>query len=195
MKFLFDFLPVLLFFIAYKIYDIYVATAIIIVASILQVGWVWLKHRRVENMHLVTLILVVILGTATLLLQNEAFIKWKPTVVNWAFALGFLGSQFIGQKNLLQRMLDSQITLDSPKVWTNLNLTWVVFFIIMGIVNLYVAFNFDTNTWVNFKLFGMMGLTIVFVIGQSFYLAKHVVQPEEQTETDKTHSEQSSIDV
>jgi intracellular septation protein len=171
---LFDFFPILLFFIAYKIYDIYVATAVIIVASVAQVGWFWRKHRRVEKMHLITLVLVLILGGATLLLHNEDFIKWKPTVVNWAFALAFLGSQFIGNKNLLQRMLEGQIVVTSQHVWKNLNYAWVSFFIAMGVVNLYVAFNFDTNTWVNFKLFGMMGLTIVFVIAQAIYLAHYI---------------------
>jgi len=195
MKFLFDLFPVLLFFIAYKMYDIYVATAVIIVASILQVGFFWLKHRRVENMHLITMGLVLLLGGATLLLHDPVFIYWKPTIVNWAFAIAFFGSEFIGKKNLLQRMLDSQITLASKTVWKNLNFTWVVFFMAMGAINLYVAFNFDEDTWVNFKLFGMMGLTIAFVIGQSFYLAKHIVQTETPSETDKEQSKQSSIDV
>ncbi len=179
MKLFFDFLPILLFFVAYKVYDIYTATAVIIVATIIQVGWHWFKHRKVENMHLITLVLVTVLGGLTLLLQDENFIKWKPTIVNWAFALAFLGSQFIGKKNLLQRMLDKQITVSSTKVWTNLNFAWIIFFVVIGIVNLFVAFNFDTNTWVNFKLFGMLGLTIVFVIGQSFYLTRYIVIDDE----------------
>ncbi len=179
MKLFLDFLPILLFFVAYKVYDIYTATAVIIVATVIQVGWFWFKHHRVENMHLITLVLVLVLGGLTLFLQDENFIKWKPTVVNWAFAIAFLGSQFIGKKNLLQRMLDKQITVSSTKVWTNLNIAWIVFFIIIGILNLFVAFNFDTNTWVNFKLFGMLGLTIVFVIGQSFYLTRYIVIDDE----------------
>ncbi len=183
MKFLFDFFPILLFFIAYKMYDIYMATAVIIVASIVQVSWFWFKNRRVEKMHLVTLVLVIILGGATILLHNATFIYWKPTVVNWAFAIAFLGSQFIGKKNLLQRMLEKQITVTSKHVWVNLNIAWVLFFILMGVVNLYVAFNFEENTWVNFKLFGMMGLTIIFVLGQGFYLAKYI------TETDNNKTE------
>lgn len=192
MKFLFDFFPVLLFFISYKIYDIYVATAVIIVASVIQVGWVWFKHHRVENMHLVTLMLVMVLGGATLLLHDENFIKWKPTVVNWAFAAAFLGSQFIGKKNLIQRMLEGQIAVTLPQVWKHLNIAWVAFFIAMGLINLYVAFNFDTDTWVNFKLFGMMGLTLVFVIAQSLYLAQYIVPEEPQTETEKPqHSSDS----
>jgi len=198
MKFLFDFLPILLFFVAYKLYDIYVATAVIIVASILQVSWLWIKHRRVEKMHIITLVLVLVLGGATLFLQNPLFIYWKPTVVNWAFAIAFFGSQFIGQKNFLQRMLDSQITLNEPRVWKNLNFAWVAFFIAIGGINLYVAFNFDENTWVNFKLFGMMGLTLVFVIAQGIYLARHIV-PDDEDETESIHEQptkkQSSLDA
>ncbi|HDN26722.1 MAG TPA: septation protein A [Thioploca sp.] len=184
MKFLSDFFPIFLFFIAYKLYDIYVATAVIIVASVVQVSFFWFKNHRVEKMHLITLVLVLMLGGATLLLHDENFIKWKPTVVNWVFALAFLGSQFIGKKNLLQRMLDSQITVTSPQVWRNLNFAWVVFFIAMGVINLYVAFTFSLDTWVNFKLFGMMGLTFVFVIAQSFYLVRHIAHDDDKTETD-----------
>lgn len=180
MKFLFDFFPILLFFIAFKLYDIYVATAVAILASIAQVGWVWKKSHRVETMHLITLGLIVILGGATLLFHDETFIKWKPTLVNWAFAIAFLGSQFIGPKNLLRRLMEEHISVTTEVVWTRLNLAWVLFFITMGLVNLYVAFHFSTDTWVNFKLFGMMGLTFLFVILQSFYLAQYVV-PEEET--------------
>jgi intracellular septation protein len=174
MKFLFDLFPIVLFFIAYKLYDIYVATAVIIVASIIQVVWFWFKHHRIEKMHLITLALVVTLGGATLLLHDENFIKWKPTIVNWAFAIAFFGSHFIGKKTLLQRMLDSQIEVTKQHVWKVLNIAWVGFFVTMGIINLYVAFNFDTNTWVNFKLFGLMGLTLIFVIGQGVYLARYI---------------------
>jgi intracellular septation protein len=192
MKLLFDFLPILLFFIAYKLYDFYVATAVIIIASTLQVGWIWFRHHRVENMHLVTLVLVIVLGGATLLLHDEVFMKWKPTVVNWLFALAFLGSQFIGNKNILQRMLESQITLDTPNIWLRLNLMWISFFILMGVINLYVAFNFSTDTWVNFKLFGMMGLTVIFIIAQSIYLAQHIVVVEDSSDDSTESTQQSS---
>lgn len=177
MKLLFDFLPIILFFIAYKAYDIYTATAVAIVASVLQVGALWLRHRRVERMHLVTLALIGVLGGATLFLHNEAFIKWKPTAVNWAFAVAFLGSQFIGRRPLIARMLDGNITLPEA-VWRRLNIGWVSFFTAMGVANLYVVYNFSTDFWVNFKLFGMLGLTVAFVIGQAFYLARHL-EPEE----------------
>ena len=180
MKFLFDFLPILLFFIAFKFYGIYVATAVAIAATIIQVGVLWFRHRKVETMPLVTLILIVVLGGATLALQDETFIKWKPTAVNWLFSIVFLGSRFIGDKTLIERMMSSQMEL--PKaVWNRLNSSWVIFFFAMGLANLFVAFNFDTDTWVNFKLFGMLGLTLVFVLAQAFYLARHL--PPEKAET------------
>ncbi len=179
MKFLYDFFPILLFFIAYKLYGIYAATVVAIVASLVQVGLFWFKHRRFENMHLITMALILVLGGLTLWLQDETFIKWKPTIVNWAFAAAFLGSQFIGQQTLVQRMMGSAIELPTA-VWSRLNLAWVLFFTALGLANLYVMYNYDTDTWVNFKLFGMMGLTVTFVIAQAFYLARFM--PEENDE-------------
>lgn len=181
MKYLFDFFPVLLFFIAYKLFDIYVATAVIIGATFLQVGVFWLKHRRFQTSHLVTLVLVSGFGGATLLLHNPNFIKWKPTVLNWLFAAAFLGSQFIGEKSLVQRMMDQAVALPAA-IWRRLNLSWVVFFIIMGAANLYVAFNFSENTWVNFKLFGIMGLTLLFVLLQALFISRHVHEPPSASE-------------
>lgn len=177
MKFLFDMFPVVCFFIAYFIPEdrsegIYLATAVAIVASFVQVGIYWLRHRRFEKMHLITLGLLVFLGGATLLLQDRRFIMWKPTAVNWLFAAVFLGSQFVGRKNLVQRMMDHAITAPAP-VWLRLNLSWVVFFFLMGVANLYVAFNYAEEVWVNFKLFGVLGLTLLFVLAQGFYLARH----------------------
>ena len=180
MKFLFDLLPVLLFFIAYKLDGIYVATAVLIVASLAQVAWLWFRYRRVEKMPLITALLVLVLGGATLLLHDETFVKWKPTVVNWLFALAFLGSQLIGGKTLIERMMSSAIDLPA-EIWSRLNTLWVAFFALMGVANLYVAFNFATDTWVDFKLFGMLGLTVVFVVLQSFYLARHLKQPATET--------------
>ncbi|NOY62795.1 MAG: septation protein A [Gammaproteobacteria bacterium] len=172
MKFLFDFFPILLFFVAYKAYDIYVATAVAIVASFVQVGGYWIKHRRFENAHLITLAIVVVFGGATLLLQDKTFIQWKPTVVNWLFAVVFFGSQFIGKKNIVQRMLDQALELPAV-VWARLNYSWVAFFIVSGAVNLYVMYNYDEDTWVNFKLFGMMGMTLLFMVVQGLYLSRH----------------------
>lgn len=173
MKFLYDFFPIVLFFIAYKLYGMYVATAVIIVASLLQVGFSWFRHRKVEKMHLITLVIVLVFGGLTLILQDPVFIKWKPTVVNWLFATAFLGSQFIGAKTLVERMMSTQIDLPSP-VWRRLNLTWVVFFVVSGAANIYVAYNFSEDTWVNFKLFGVLGLTIAFIIVQAFYISRHL---------------------
>ena len=171
MKFLFDLFPVLVFFVAYKLANIYVATAVAIAASALQVGGFWLKHRRVENMHLLTLALIVVLGGATLLLQDEMFIKWKPTAVNWLFAVVFLGSQYIGDKPLVRRMMEKTVTLPET-IWNRLNLSWAVFFFAVGAVNIYVVYHFDTDTWVNFKLFGIVGLTLVFIVAQALYMSR-----------------------
>jgi intracellular septation protein len=173
MKLLFDFLPILLFFIAYKLADIYVATAVLIAVTLAQVGWIWLRQRRVEKIPLFTAGLVLALGGATLILHDPIFVKWKPTVVNGLFALVFLGSCFIGQKSLLERMMGEQLELPAP-IWVKLTLAWAAFFLAMGLANLYVAFNFDENTWVNFKLFGMLGLTLVFVLAQAAYMSRHI---------------------
>lgn len=173
MKFLFDFFPIVVFFITFKLYGIYAATAMTIAASIVQLIAYWFQHHRFEKMHLLTLALIVVLGGATLLLQNELFIKWKPTAINWAFALILIVSQFFGAKPLMQRMMEKNITL-STLIWYRLNMSWVFFFTIMGSANLYVAYNFDTNTWVNFKLFGVLGLTLLFIIIQAIYLSRHV---------------------
>ncbi|MBL1353566.1 MAG: septation protein A [Zetaproteobacteria bacterium] len=173
MKLLIDFFPIVLFFTAFKLYDIYVATAVLIVASLLQTTIHWLVHRKFETMHLVTLVLVCVFGGLTLLLHDETFIKWKPTVINWLFAAAFIGSQFIGEKNLLQRMMGDHMVLPAA-IWLRLNIAWTLFFIALGIANLYVAFNFDTATWVNFKMFGLLGATFVFIMGQSIYLARYM---------------------
>lgn len=173
MKLLFDFLPILLFFIAYKMADIYTATGVLIAATLAQVGWIWLRQRQIEKLPLFTAALVLVLGGATLILHDPVFVKWKPTVVNGLFALAFLGSRFIGQKTLLERMMGSQLELPRP-IWVKLTFAWAIFFIVLGVVNLYVAFTFDENTWVNFKLFGMMGLTLLFVLAQAVYLSRHM---------------------
>ncbi len=205
MKLLFDFLPIVLFFIAYKygggiyhwngqeyeIAGIYVATVVMIIASIIQTSYSWLRHRKVEKSHLITLVLVLLLGGATVWLQNPDFIKWKPTAVNWLFAVVFLFAQLFTDKSLLERMMAEHIQLPTT-IWRRLNTAWVLFFIGSGIANLYVAFNFDEATWVNFKLFGLLGLTILFVIGQSVYLTRHAITLEDSKDhtdspSDKDH--------
>lgn len=191
MKLLFDFFPVLLFFIAYKLYGIYVATAVAIAASFVQVSVHWLKHRKFERMHLITLAIIGVSGGLTLWLQNPMFIMWKPTLVNWLFGLVLIGSMFIGQKPVLQRMMESAITLPSP-VWMRMNLAWAGFFTTMGALNLYVAYNFNEETWVDFKLFGMLGLTILFVIIQGFYMARHLPDEEKAKLEDKANAEEQA---
>jgi intracellular septation protein len=180
MKFLFDLFPIILFFIAFKVFDIYVATGVVIVATIAQIAWVWHRHRKVDTMLWVSLGLVVVFGGATLLLRDETFIKWKPTVLYWLFAVTlFASAQFFG-KNLIRAML-SQAQMDLPEpLWARLNFAWIGFFVVMGALNLWVAFNFSTDTWVSFKLFGSMGLMLIFIIGQGLVLAKYI--PEEKEE-------------
>ena len=136
------------------------------------------QHRRFEKMHLITLAILVVFGGLTLILQDPVFIKWKPTVVNWLFGATFLGSRFIGDKTLVERMMSHAITAPVA-IWQRINWAWVVFFIAMGVLNIYVAYNFSEETWVNFKLFGMMGLTLVFVFGQAFYLSRYMEAEEE----------------
>lgn len=173
MKFLFDLFPVILFFVAFKIYGIYVATAVAIAATFAQIGWVWFRHRKVDTMLWVSLGVIVIFGGATLLLQNETFIKWKPTVLYWLFGAALLISDLGFRKNMIRTMMEKQITLPDA-VWRRLLQSWVAFFAVMGVLNIFVAFNFPTDTWVNFKLFGGMGLMLVFVVLQALMLSKHI---------------------
>jgi intracellular septation protein len=175
MKFLSDFFPVLLFFIAFKVSgdNIFIATGVAIAATAVQVALYWVRHRRLENIHLITLGLLVVFGGATLLLQDEVYIKWKPSVLNWLFGLIFIASHFVGERPVIQRLMGRNLTLPRT-VWYRLNVAWAVFFTAMGFLNLYVVYNFDTETWVNFKLFGIIGLTLVFIIAQSFYIGRHI---------------------
>ncbi len=173
MKFLFDLFPVIVFFAAFKIYGIYVATAVAIAATFMQIAWVWFRHRKVDTMLWVSLGVIVVFGGATLLLQNETFIKWKPTVLYWLFAAALLISDVAFGKNLIKAMMAKQIALPDA-VWRTLHLSWVGFFAFMGVLNLYVAFNFSTDDWVNFKLFGGMGLMVAFIVLQAFMLGKYV---------------------
>ena len=184
MKLLFDFFPVVLFFVVYKMQDdphqgFMYATAAIIVATAVQVAVMWFRERRVEKMHIAVLAIVVVFGGITLALDDPIFLKWKPTIVNWLFAVVFLGSQFIGAKNVVRRLMESKVQLPDP-VWTRLNTSWVLFFVFCGALNLFVVYNFDTDTWVDFKLFGLMGITLVFVLGQGFYMMRHMPAEEDR---------------
>ncbi len=178
MKLLFDIFPIIIFFICYKIYGIYTATAVAMIASFIQVIVFRLREQRYEKMHLISLALILLLGSATLFFHNPSFIKLKPTGIYWLAAIAFISSFFIGKKTLIQKMIDGNINLP-PQIWVRLNLSWAIFFILMGIINLYVAYNFSTDSWVNFKLFGGAGLTLFFVFVQALYLSKHVIANEE----------------
>ena len=173
MQFFIDFLPIILFFIAYKFFNLFIATYVAIAAAILHIVYMRLKGKKIEFMQWATLATICVLGGATLFFQNELFIKWKPTAVYWLLSLGFLTSQFVGQKPLARRMMERSLTLADSQ-WKKLNLSWVLFFTIMGGLNIFVLTYYDTNTWVNFKLFGTLGLTLVFILGQAFILSKQV---------------------
>ncbi|MGI4814330.1 MAG: septation protein A [Janthinobacterium lividum] len=173
MKLLFDLFPLLLFFVAFKLQGIYVATVVAILATLIQIGWVAWRHRRVDPMLWLSLGIVVVFGGATLVLHDETFIKWKPTALYWAFAIGLVVAQMGFGKNPIEAMMQKQLTLPSP-VWLRLNFAWAVFFALLGILNLFVAYNFTTDAWVNFKIFGTTGLVFVFVVAQSFWLGRYV---------------------
>ena len=173
MKLLIDFFPIILFFAAFKLWDIYVATAVAIVATIAQILWLRHSHGKVEPMQWISLGVIVLFGGATIALQNETFIKWKPTVLYWLMGGVLAGGQLFFRKNLLKTLMGSQLELPEP-AWRVTNWSWITFFALMGVLNLWVAFNFDTDTWVNFKLFGGLGLMFVFVIGQALYLGRYM---------------------
>ena len=173
MKLLFDLFPVIVFFAAFKLADIYVATAAAIAATFLQVGWLKLRRKPIDTMLWASLGLIVIFGGATLLLQDETFIKWKPTVLYWLFAVVLAGAALFFRRNLIRTMFAAQVDLPDP-VWTKLNWSWVGFFAFMGAANLYVALSFPTDFWVNFKLFGGTGLMLLFVVGQAVFLSRYL---------------------
>ncbi len=177
MKFLFDLFPIILFFIAFKAYGIYAATIAAIVATLAQIGWVKFRHGKVDNMLIASGVIVVVFGGATLLLHDETFIKWKPTVLYWLFAVVLSAAELFWNKNLIRSMMEQQITLPDS-VWRTLNHTWAAFFALLGVLNLYVAFHYSTDIWVDFKLFGTTALMLAFVVGQSFMLGKYLKEPD-----------------
>jgi intracellular septation protein len=204
MKFLFDLLPVILFFLSFKLSEgkpqaaldfvgqvlgplgigeaitltqapILVATLVVIVATALQIAWVWLRHGKVDKMLWMSLVLVVFFGSLTLIFHDETFIKWKPTVLYWLFGCVLLSAPIVMKKNLIREMLEAQVQLPEA-LWGRLNLAWGSFFLLLGGLNLLVAFGLGlpTDVWVNFKLFGTMGLMFAFIIGQGIYLSKYI---------------------
>ena len=189
MKALYDFIPLILFFTAFKIWGIYVATVVAIVASVAQVSWFWIQHKRFETTQVVTLAVILVFGGLTLIFQDDTFVKWKPSIVNWIFATIILATQFFAKKTAIERLLGKQLSLPAT-VWQKVNLSWGLFFLVLGLLNVYVAFYYGldmsyeerTDMWVNFKVFGMLGLTFLFVIVQMLFIAKYIEEkPEEKT--------------
>jgi intracellular septation protein len=172
MKILIDFFPILLFFGAYKLYDIYVGTAVLMAATVLQMSLVYLIDRKLQMMHRITLALILVFGTLTLVLHDDRFIKWKPTVLYAAMALALALAVWVYKKNFLKLLLGSQMTLPDP-VWMRLNMVWVVYSAFMAIINGYVAAYYSTEAWVNFKLWGYI-FPLIFIIGQGFYIARYL---------------------
>jgi intracellular septation protein len=173
MKFLFDLFPLALFFIAWSLYDIFVATAAAIAATVAQVAWMWLRHRRVDSMLWVTLAIMVVFGGATLALRDPTFIKLKPTVLYWAFAGALAGAQAFLGKNLIRVMMEKSMSLPDA-IWSRLSASWIAFFVVMGILNLYIAYSFSEAAWVRFKVFGGIGLMLAFVVLQAYMLAPYI---------------------
>jgi intracellular septation protein len=178
MKLLLDFFPIVLFFVAFKVWDIYVATGVAIVATIVQIGWLKYSTGKIEPMQWLSLGIIVVFGGATILAHDEAFIKWKPTVLYWLMGGALAAGMLLFRKNLLKSLMGAQLELPDA-AWRAMNWSWIGFFAVMGVLNLWVAFNFDTNTWVNFKLFGGLGLMALFVVGQAFYLGRYMKDPKE----------------
>jgi len=171
MKFLFDLFPVAFFFVAIQIWDIFVATAVAIVATVLQVGWLLVRRKKVEPMLWASLGIILVFGGLTLYLRDKTFILWKPTVLYWLFGAVLAGSAFLG-RNLIRALLSDQMRLPE-RIWSRLNWAWVGFFAVMGVVNLYVAFNYSEKVWATFKLFGGMGLMLLFVVAQALFIARY----------------------
>ena len=172
MKFLFEVFPVALFFVAILVWDIFVATGVAIAATFVQVGWLALRRKRIPPMLWASLAIIVVFGGLTLYLRDKTFILWKPTVLYWLFAAVLAGGALLG-RNLIRALLSEQMSLPEP-VWRRLNWSWVGFFALMGLLNLYVAYNYSEKIWASFKLFGGMGLMLAFVVAQSAFLAKYV---------------------
>lgn len=182
MKFLFDLFPIILFFVAFKLADIYTATIVAMIATIGQILWVYYRHRKIDAMQWISLLMIVVFGSLTIFLHDKTFIQLKPTALYWLFSGAlFISAQFF-QKNWIQVLMGKQVTLkekNAHSVWHRLNMAWATFFFVMGALNLYIAFEYSEETWVNFKLFGSTGLLLVFVILQGVWLAKHMEHPSE----------------
>lgn len=177
MQLLFDFFPLLVFFVVFRLFDIYVATAALMVAMVIVVAYHWLRHRKVSGMLIGSTVLVLVFGGITLAVRNPQFIQWKVTVVNWAVALAFLGSQLFGAKTLTQRTMGEQLEL-APAQWRYLNGSWVVTFAAIGAINLFVMYHYTLDTWAIFKVWGQIGLLLITVVGQAIWISRHMPHAE-----------------
>ena len=180
MKQFFEFIPLIIFFIVYKMVDIYAATGSLIITTGLLLAYNYFKHGKVEKMHVITFLMVLIFGSLTLILHDDLFIKWKVTAVYALFAIALLASQYIFKKPIIKQMLGKEINLPE-NVWQNLNFAWAVFFFILGLLNIYVAFYMAEDVWVNFKVFGLLGATIVFTLISGVYIYKYLPKDEDKT--------------
>jgi intracellular septation protein len=173
MKILFDLFPVILFFAAFKMKGIFIATGVAIAASVLQIAWMLVRRKKVEPMMWISLGIITVFGGATILLHNETYIKWKPSVLYWCLGSALLAGQFLFKKNGIKALLGKRMEM-AESSWMKMNMSWGIFFAILGSLNLFVAYRFSTETWVNFKLFGIMGIIMVFAVVQSFLMGSAI---------------------
>ncbi|WP_284602686.1 septation protein A [Dickeya dadantii] len=183
MKQLIDFIPLIVFFVCYKLYDIYVASGALIVATAASLLLSWFIYRKIEKMMLLTFLMVAVFGTLTLVFHNDQFIKWKVTIIYTLFAVALLFSQFVMKKTLIQRMLGKELSLPEM-VWAKLNISWAIFFLLCGLANIYIAFWLPQSVWVDFKVFGLTGLTLVFTLLCGVYIYRHLPAEPEKTENE-----------
>lgn len=176
MRLLIDFFPIALFFVGYKLHDIYVATAVLMAATVVQTAIIYGIDRRLQTLQKVTLVLILVFGTLTLLLQDERFIKWKPTVMYAGMAIVLAAALWVWKKNFLQMLLGSQLQLPDS-VWGRLTVAWVLYFVFMSAINAYVAAFFSTDAWVDFKLWGYI-FPVMFLVGQGLYVSRHLKSDE-----------------
>ena len=180
MKALFDFLPLILFFLANKYYDPFIATGVLIIATYLQVAYFWFKNKRIERMHLIMLVAVTIFGGMTIILRDPVFLQWKVSIVNWIFSAIVLGSALLN-KSVIKAMMGKQMSMPDA-IWQKLTIAWGLFFLAMGFLNIYIAFYYQLelpekerfDTWINFKVFWVLGLTLAFSVLQMVFISKHI---------------------
>ena len=184
MKFFFDLLPVILFFVGFKLYGIFAATAIAIGTTLAMIVYSKIRHGKIEKMLLINGAIITVLGGITLLLHDQTYIMWKPTILYWLMAAILLVSNMFFKKNFIQQMMGKMINAPKP-IWNKVNLVWVVFLIGLGFLNLYVAFNYSLDAWVNFKLFGVTGMMFVFIIAQTIALKKYLIEPTDENQVDE----------